>query len=154
MDPRPISLIAVAIVLVAGNVSIHALGSFALLWGFVKCWAPISGRPSYARLTAGLTLVVLVLLLLHVLEIVLWAAFFLHQGCFTDPRTSIYFSLVTYTTVGYGDIVLSEQYRILGGIEALAGVLMMSWSTALLLGYVQRVYGRLLEHWGVHPRET
>jgi len=90
---------------------------------------------------------VMALLLLHLLEVGLWAALFQWAGCFPDFRTSVYFSLITYATVGYGDVVLNEQYRMLGGIEALVGVLMMSWSTALLIGYVQWVYSHLIGRW-------
>jgi voltage-gated potassium channel len=153
-ESQPISPIGIAVALVAGTVAIHALGSFFLLWSFMKYRASSSSRAGYTRLTATLTLVVLSLLLLHLMEVGLWAAYYHHKDCFPDLRTSVYFSLVTYATVGYGDIVLNEQYRLLGGIEALAGVLMMSWSTAMLIGSVQRVYSQLMERWGHNSRES
>jgi hypothetical protein len=81
------------------------------------------------------------------LEVALWASLYYKEGCFSDPRTSLYFSLITYSTVGYGDVVLSAQYRMLGGVEALVGILMLSWSTALLIGYLQRVYSQVVDRW-------
>ena len=50
--------------------------------------------------------------------------------------------------LGYGDVLLNQHYRMLGGIEALAGVMMMSWSTAILIAYLQRVYAPLFDRWG------
>jgi voltage-gated potassium channel len=147
MELPPISLAAFAIVLVIGTVAIHSVGTFFLLWGTVKYPARSSGRSGYMRLTAGVTIRVLALLLLHMLEVALWAALFYKEDCFPDLRTSIYFSLITYSTVGYGDVVLNVQYRMLGGIEALVGVLMLSWSTAILIGYLQRAYSPLLDRW-------
>jgi ion channel len=147
MEPLPIALVALTIALIIGNVAIHSVGTFFLLWGTVKLTVTSPGRPTSMRITVGVTIRVLALLLLHMLEVALWAALYYKEGCFSDLRTSLYFSLVTYATVGYGDVVLNAQYRMLGGIEALVGVLMMSWSTALLIGYLQRVYSQLVDRW-------
>jgi hypothetical protein len=148
MDPQSIAHLAFATALVAGTVAIHSAGSFFLIWRFQKLRTRTTKQPGYLRLTLFLTIAVLALLVLHLLEVALWAAFYYRQGCFPDARTSVYFSLITYATVGYGDIVLTEEWRLLGGIEALAGVLMMSWSTAILIGGFQWVYSCLVDRWG------
>ena len=147
MEPLPLSIITMALALVAGTVAIHSLGSFLLIRGFVRYRGRIPGTFRYSRLIMGLTFVVMCLLVIHLFEVSLWAALYTHERCFADPRTSFYFSLVTYATVGYGDVLLTEQYRMLGGIEALVGVMMMSWSTALLMGYVHWVYSQVLDRW-------
>ena len=54
-------------------------------------------------------------------------------GAIPDLTLSAYFSAVTYTTTGYGDVVLREEWRLVGGIEALTGILMCGWSTGDLL---------------------
>jgi len=54
--------------------------------------------------------------------------------------TALYFSSVTYTTVGYGDVVLPEGWRLAGGIEALTGILMCGWSTGFFFSVVSRMY--------------
>jgi len=64
-----------------------------------------------------------------------------------DFPTAAYFSLVTYATVGYGDVVLGQEWRLLGGVEGLAGILMTSWSTAILISDVQWVYKALNARW-------
>jgi Ion channel len=63
------------------------------------------------------------------------------------PRRG-YFSMVTYTTLGYGDVVLRDRgWRLLGGVEALTGSLMLCWSTVILVHVVTRIYQRHAELW-------
>jgi hypothetical protein len=82
------------------------------------------------------------LIVLHLLEICLWGVAFLFGGAMPDLKTALYFSSVTYTTVGYGDVVLPENWRLVGGIEALTGILMCGWST----GYFFTLVSRLVEN--------
>jgi len=98
--------------------------------------------------------VVLALLVLHLIEVALWALFYDLRGCFRDWSTSLYFSIVTYATVGYGDVLLDKPWRLLGGVEALTGVLMMSWSTALLLGVVNWIYTHRRDRWRVKESDA
>jgi hypothetical protein len=57
-----------------------------------------------------------------------------------DLSSALYFSAVTYTTTGYGDLVLPPHYRLDGGIEALTGILMCGWSTGFFFAVVNRFY--------------
>jgi hypothetical protein len=50
--------------------------------------------------------------------------------------------MVTYTTLGYGDVVLTGQWRTLATIQAANGVIIFGWTTALIFVFIQRVYGR------------
>lgn len=75
----------------------------------------------------------------HLLEITVWALFFLWQEAISDLQSAFYFSAVTYTTTGYGDLVLPPEWRLVGGVEALTGILMCGWSTAFLFAVVSRV---------------
>ena len=52
----------------------------------------------------------------------------------------LYFSVVTFTTLGYGDISLSADYRLLSGIEALNGIILVGWTTAMIFSVVQRIW--------------
>ena len=151
VEPLLTSPTALSFALVASTVVIHSGGTVILLWGVVKARTRNSRPAGPVGITVHVTMLVLALLLLHLLEVALWGAVYSHQGCFPDLRTSLYFSLISYATVGYGDILLNQHYRMLGGIEALAGVMMMSWSTAILIAYLQRVYAPLFDRWaGVH----
>lgn len=76
----------------------------------------------------------------HLLEIAVWASFFVSQQVFPDFRTAFYFSSVTYTTVGYGDIILPENWRLFAGAEGLTGILLCGWSTGVLYAVVSAIY--------------
>ncbi len=81
------------------------------------------------------------LVVLHTLEILLWAGVYralVPVGELADLESAVYFSFVTFTTLGYGDITLSEGWRLLSGIQALNGILLVGWSTALMFAVVQK----------------
>ena len=62
------------------------------------------------------------------------------EGCrCPDLASALYFSAVTYTTTGYGDVVLPEGWRLVGGVEALTGILMCGWSTGFFFAVVSRM---------------
>jgi len=79
-------------------------------------------------------------ILAHMLEIAVWAFFFSWQGVFADFESSLYFSLVTYTTVGYGDVVATTQWRVVSAVEGLVGILMCGWSTGFFFALVNRLF--------------
>ena len=138
-----LSTIFCAAVLVAATVAVHATGFGLLLSALVKTHAapPVQSWP-VTRLLIWLTWV---LVLIHVAEIAVWAFFYLWAGCLPDAQSAFYFSGVTYTTVGYGDLVLPERWRILGPVEALSGILMCGLSAGLFFATVTRIYGSRLE---------
>ena len=87
------------------------------------------------------------LLLLHLAEAVVWALFFVLVGGLPDFESAAYFSLTSYTTVGYGDVVLPAPWRLLGPLEAAAGVLMLGWSTGILVAVIGIIYRQLFRSW-------
>ena len=93
------------------------------------------------RSTRLFVLVALWIVLLHVVEISLWAIVYVWNGAIPDLPSAIYFSAVTYTTTGYGDIVLPPEWRLDAGMEALTGILMCGWSTGFFFAIVSRLYG-------------
>ena len=62
------------------------------------------------------------------------------RGALPDLQTAMYFSGVTYTTTGYGDLVLPENWRLVGAVEALTGILMCGWSTGFFFAAVSRLF--------------
>lgn len=88
------------------------------------------------------TLVFLAILFAHTVQLYLWAGIFWLIGAIPTFSEAIYFSLVTYTTLGYGDIVLGTQFRIFGAMESITGVLMFGITTAFLVGY----FGELMRN--------
>ena len=86
------------------------------------------------------TLVLIVILLTgHLAQMVLWAATFMAAGEFEAFAVAFYHSSVNYTTLGYGDIVMSEHWRLLGPQEAASGTLAFGWSTAAIVTIVIRL---------------
>ena len=80
------------------------------------------------------------LVLLHLAEISIWGLFYLWRGCLPNAESAFYFSRVTYTTLGYGDVVLVKPWRLLGPVEGLMGVLMCGLSTAYFFVAVSRIH--------------
>ena len=78
-----------------------------------------------------------------VLEAGLWALFYLFDPLVTalpDLETAFYFSMVTFTTLGFGDVVLTGPWRMLASIQAANGVIIFGWTTALIFYFIQRIY--------------
>jgi voltage-gated potassium channel len=76
---------------------------------------------------------------LHGVEIWAYAAAYLSAGEFHDFEDALYFSTSTYSTIGYGDLVLSRAWRIVGAIEGVNGIILLGWSTAFFLSIVRRL---------------
>jgi hypothetical protein len=88
-----------------------------------------------AKLMVRFTCVIFVL---HLLQILVWAGFY-RWSCFPSWEAAFYFSATSYSTVGYGDLVLPVRWRNLGPMESVAGVLMCGLSAALLFAIVTRL---------------
>jgi len=84
---------------------------------------------SYAML---LILIFFGIMVLHIAETTLWATFYYTRALFSNFETSLYFSLTSYTTIGYGDVLLPQRWRLLGAIEGVSGVLLCGISTAFI----------------------
>ena len=132
-----ISLIACA--LAAVTVAVHA-GGLAALFRFVsrRHAQPPTSSWAMTRLLVGVTWA---LLLIHLVEIAVWGLFYWWAGCLPDAESAFYFSGVTYATVGYGDLVLPQAWRMLGPAEGLTGILMCGLSTGFFFALLARVFG-------------
>jgi hypothetical protein len=118
---------------------VHAIGSSLNFLGTVRVFRRYK-NPSVARAWFIMLRIMAVMLVLHAAEIAIWAQFYIWQRCFNNAETAYYFSLVTYTTLGYGDVLLPAAWRITGAWEAVIGVLMFGWSTASLVAFIHHVY--------------
>jgi len=79
------------------------------------------------------------LFVLHAIEIWLYAAVYMLVGEFQRLEDALYFSTSTYSTLGYGDLLLSRRWRVLGAIEGVNGVILLGWSTAFFVSIVQKM---------------
>ncbi|MEF8734199.1 MAG: ion channel [Candidatus Accumulibacter meliphilus] len=89
--------------------------------------------------TRRLLMAMVIMMLGNFLQIMLWGALFLWLGEFTDFHQAAYHSGVNFTSLGYGDVVMSNDRKLLGPLEALNGILMLGLSSAALLGIVQHL---------------
>jgi len=136
-------LVTVALGLVVVTVVIHAIGFSMLLKVMIWSHALNPSNPwRVARLLIGLACW---LILIHLLEISVWGLFYFWQGCLPDRESAFYFSGVTYTTVGYGDLVLPKPWRPLAPLEALTGILMCGLSTGLFFAVVSHWIGNRMQ---------
>jgi len=95
---------------------------------------------SLVRSTLKLAAFVLWLFLATIAEVWTWAVLYLALGAVVSLEQAVYFSTVTFTTLGFGDITLDEKWRLLSSFEAANGLLMFGWSTALVFVAVKWVY--------------
>lgn len=77
--------------------------------------------------------------LAHVILIVIWAVVFVLLGVLPDVDEAIYFALVTYTTLGYGDVTVADGFRTFAAMAAITGLLNFGLSTAFLVALLKRL---------------
>ena len=122
-----------AVVLAAFTVAVHATGIAFLLRLHLQ-------PKGVWHVTRMLLRMIWWLVLLHLAEISIWGLFYLWRGCLPNAEAAFYFSGVTYTTLGYGDVVLAKPWRLLGPVEGLMGVLMCGLSTGFFFVIVSRLH--------------
>lgn len=136
--------LALAAFMVSLTVTIHLAGLLGLLWVLRDRAHRVRPHESHLGQAGVIVFVVLGLLGIHTIEIWLYAVVFWAVGAIQEFETALYFSTVTFTTIGYGDVVLDSRWRIFGAIEAANGLLLFGWSTAFLFSVTTRL--RMLEH--------
>ena len=118
-------------------VAIHASG---LTWAIKQLRRSAERAKGFWEGTWLFILVAAWMVVLHLAEIGVFGLFYVWRGAMPDLTSGVYFSAVTYTTTGYGDLVLPPDWRLVGGIEALTGILMCGWSTGFFFAIVNRMY--------------
>jgi Ion channel len=91
-------------------------------------------------------IVTLITVAMHLTQIALWALIFLTCGEISTFEKAFYLSAQNYTSLGYGDVILSEQWRLLGPLEAINGLLLFGLSTALLFAVMSHLIADRLRH--------
>jgi len=128
--------ILLAAALIAATVAIQAI--------FMAVGLRIFRRadPTYlSRYPTFVTVVWVSYLLIPIaLDVILWALFYYASGALPTFEDALYFSTVTFTTVGYGDIVLGKDWRQVAVFEAVNGWIVFGWATALIMAVIQRLY--------------
>ncbi len=94
---------------------------------------------SKLRTTYVISMVMMTLFVGHIIQVAIWAVLFMRVGEFGDFKTAFYHSMVNFASLGYGDIVMSASWRLLGAIEASTGVLMFGVSAGVMLAVMTRI---------------
>jgi len=131
--------LAVGVAAVECTIFVHALAlaTTVNLFRYEKKHGRLGAHPLMNLAT--IVLVISVAFVAHLAEIGLWAVLLVLCGEFPDPGTAYYHSAVNYATLGYGDVLMTPAWRLLGPLEATNGALMFGVSAAMVFAAVQRL---------------
>ena len=135
--------IFIGLIMIAITVTIQAYGSRFWLNSFAINFFNLSYDKIKKKTVRFLVSTAFLLLLMNSLQAFLWAImYYFLPGItvFDNFEKATYFSLITFTTLGYGDITLGAEHRILSGFEAINGILLIGWSTTLMLSAIQEIW--------------
>jgi hypothetical protein len=133
--------ILIAAFIIVVTVVIHAGAMILALRGIrkkVDGWRQRLGHMYFYQVGG----VVLVMFLASLIEVLVWSGTYLLLDAVHGIEQAFYFSMVTFTTLGYGDVVLEERWRLLASFEAANGIIMFGWTTAIVMAVVHHVYFR------------
>ena len=133
---------AIGIFMMVVNLGILVLAVSLLILLLTRRMGDESPPPSLFSDVKVLSLVMAVLMFGHILQFATWAFLFMWLGEFSDFATAFYHSTVNFTSLGYGDIVMSAEWRLLGGLEAANGVLMFGLSAGTILSIMNALFTR------------
>lgn len=97
-------------------------------------------RFSHRHATLIIVSFVLFLFLAIVVDVWIWAAVYWAAGAISSFEEALYFSTTSFTTIGYGDVVLTREWRLLSSFEGANGMIIFGWTTALVIAVIQRFY--------------
>ena len=138
--------IAVGSALLLANITLAAVAAMLMEVAFQYAHGWLIREPHRPRLVALLSGVSLWVLGVVTLGVWVWAVAYYALGVFGTLEEAVYFSLVAYTTLGFGDVLLQHEWRLLAGMEAANGFLNFGLLTALLIEALRQVRMRQVEH--------
>ena len=115
------------------NMGLQCLAVIVMIRFLLLHWPFKNVAATFASKYKILSIVLAVLFVGHILQFMVWAGVFVLLDEFEDFTTSFYHSIVNFSSLGYGDIVMSEEWRLLGALEACNGILMFGLTTGTLL---------------------
>ncbi len=134
--------ISIGAALIVTTVIVHAVSLELILKVLVAVRTDVKVRWR----AVAFALVILAMFVAHVIEIWIWAIFYYFKVPTSEIPTleaAVYFSTSSFTTVGFGDLVLSEEWRLLSSFEATNGMILFGWSTAFIFAAVRHTYSHL-----------
>lgn len=141
MDRLLLNLAICAFILVA-TVAVHTMGMMMVLQFIERQTRLPKARLLRNRNFHIVSGTVLIMFLVSLVEVLIWACTYLVLNAIEGLEKAVYFSMVTFTTLGYGDVLLDERWQLLASFEAANGIIMFGWTTAIIIAVVQRVHFR------------
>jgi hypothetical protein len=132
--------ILVAFLIVAVCVLVHVAGILLIAELLLNRRGYLEQKHARTYHAIVMILVFSGILTLHITETIVWAGFYYANALFSDFETSIYFSMTSYTTIGYGDVLLPRNWRLLGVIQGVTGVLLCGISTAFFFAVMTAMF--------------
>ena len=141
--------IIIALFMIGITVAIQAYGTTFWLQLLIDKLFKLPYDKFHKKTGQALILTAFFLLLLNFIQAFLWAIMYYVIPQITEFETleeALYFSLVTFTTLGYGDMTIGTSHRILSGIEAINGILLIGWSTTLMFSAMLQIWKRTMKN--------
>ena len=141
-----VKIILIGTLIIAFNLVIQGLGS--VFW-LRKITTSIKSEKDFTNIKILKVLLYSFLLftLIHTFHSLVWSGCFYGipeiSNQFSSFSEAVYFSMVTFTTLGYGDISLSSDWRLLSSLEAINGIMLIGWSTAMMFSLIQNIYKKI-----------
>ncbi|MGZ8982491.1 MAG: ion channel [Methylotenera sp.] len=139
-------------ILVACSLTVHSIGMYVVMHRFELNWSVFLHEKNEFRRQLYLGQLVMIMLLTHIFEVLLIAVILYGIQAFHDLRTAFYFTGETYTTLGFGDILLPSGWRQLALFIAMSGLFAFGWSTGVLVSIVGKTYEAQFSNLRKHDR--
>lgn len=141
-----IKIIGIGIIVIAFNLMIQGMGNVFWLRNITTANKNETNITN-SRILKVLLFSFVLFTIIHIAHALVWAFCYYSipetASQFTSFSEAVYFSLVTFTTLGYGDISLSSEWRLLSGLEAINGIMLIGWSTAMMYSLIQNIYKKI-----------
>lgn len=145
--------IMLGLVLILGSMVTHSVGMYQVMHRFEWNWPTYLHERNEIRRQMYFFYLVSLVLLTHLLEVLAIAIAVWGVGAISDFRTAFYFSGETYTTLGYGDVLLPPGWRQLALFIAMSGLLTFGWTTGVLVSIVGKTYEAQFAHLRRSPQQ-
>jgi len=132
--------ISIAAAIVCVCLFLHVMGMLWMSERLLKNRGYFEQYATRGHFSVLIIAVFIVIIFLHLAEATLWALFYYSRNLFRDFESSLYFSLVSFASIGYGDVLLPEKWRLLGAIEGISGILLCGVSTAFIFAIVNAMF--------------
>lgn len=138
-----ITVVALGLLAMSICLALQALASVLAARYFAHAQIQPMGRKPWRTIFLQFSIMMIVLMVGNIVQVAFWALLYRVLGAFEDFETAMYFSGVTFTSLGYGDVVLGGRIRLLGPLQAANGLMMFGITTALFFSAIQQATGKL-----------